>query len=43
MQRDYDEVGTSLTIVIRKDDLQTLCERLSKILSLRFVNCDEEE
>ena len=43
VQRDYDEVGTSLTIVIRKDDLQTLCERLSKILSLRFVNCDEEE
>ena len=43
VQRDYDEVGTSLTIVIRKDDLQTLCERLSKILSLRFVNRDEEE
>lgn len=40
--RDYDESGTILTIDVRMDDEQTLREKLSKILTLRFIKPNEE-
>lgn len=36
-QRDYTETGTILTVSIRLDDEASLRDRLSKILSLKFV------
>lgn len=41
IQRDYNELGTYLTIEIRKDDEATLRERLSKILTLKFIKTDD--
>lgn len=41
--RDYDESGTILTISVRMDDEQTLREKLSKILTLKFVKPNEED
>lgn len=42
LNRDYDESGTILTIDVRMDDEQTLREKLSKILTLRFIKPNEE-
>ncbi len=39
-QRDYTEKGTILTVSIRLDDEASLRDRLSKILSLKFVKED---
>lgn len=39
-QRDYTETGTILTVSIRLDDEASLRDRLSKILSLKFVKED---
>ena len=41
--RDYDESGTILTISVRMDDEQALREKLSKILTLKFVKPNEED
>lgn len=41
--RDYDESGTILTISVRMDDEQALREKLSKILTLKFIKPNEEE
>ena len=41
--RDYDESGTILTISARMDDEQALREKLSKILTLKFIKPNEEE
>lgn len=35
--RDYTATDTLLTVSVRQDDEQALCERLSKILSLQFL------
>ncbi len=37
VQRDYDEVGTVLTVSVRLADESTLRDRLAKILSLKFL------
>lgn len=42
-QRNYDEQGTFLTIEIRKDDESALRERLSKILTLKFISDETNE
>ena len=39
-QRDYDLQGTILTVSVRQDDECALRDRLSKILSLKFVEQD---
>lgn len=39
-QRDYTEKGTILTVSIRLDDEACLRDRLSQILSLKFVKED---
>ena len=39
-QRDYDLQGTILTVSVRQDDESALRDRLSKILSLKFVEQD---
>ena len=43
IQRNYDEQGTFLTIEIRKDDELALRERLSKILTLKFIGEENDE
>ena len=43
IQRNYDEQGTFLTIEIRKDDELALRERLSKILTLKFIGKENDE
>lgn len=40
--RDYDESGTILTVDVRMDDEQTLRDKLSKILTLKFLKDDEQ-
>lgn len=40
--RDYDECGTILTVDVRMDDEQTLRDKLSKILTLKFIKEDEQ-
>ncbi len=42
LQRDYDEVGTVLTVSVRLSDENLLRERLSKILSVKFLVTSSE-
>ena len=42
ISRDYNDSGTILTIKVRRDDVETLCNRLSKILSLKFIDDNNE-